>query len=275
MTKTLVRMDGGSHSELHGYLTDLISITAPFSASVANILLKRTAGGDLEALAQDKNAFIVIRATSKKPVELIQHPACLSSVEYLSSALSVVGTNMMKGKPPVFTINTGMASDRKTEAIKSIDIKSSRFTFSYNASDPFLNKTMMVKRTVLAEWPVQFVITSESGREFEDAARVHATGSRNAGDRDSVFKLTRTDSSLVAEFGEKSHRTQVVLSEAPKGDSKPFEAFFGIDLFRSMLKILGNDGGIAHLNPMALKIETETAINVYTITMTAKIVSRN
>jgi len=255
--------------EFRDLLTDLLEAVDPFRDTITHILLRRSDNG-VEAAARSRENAIPIQAVAKKPVSEYDHIACLGKLQYLKTILS---SDYIKGKKD-FTIDLkyATATDSKTVALRSVEFTGGGMKAFYTPTDPFVNKLNNLPIPVIKKWPVLFGIDGKVIKHFEQLFKIHQSAPRAGGDRDDIFQLAYNEGQILALFGDKGHQSQVILtSEAGTTEEiDKLSALFSISHLRSILKFMGNKGGIAYFADKCLKVEMETDNAEYAFAIYAK-----
>lgn len=254
-------------TELKTLLTDLLTNVDPFKDVVTHIMVKEKDGKAIAA-AKSKDGSISIMARSLGEVPGFAHVACLGSLPYLRSAIN--SSYMAEGN---LDLSFDEASDGKTQMLRSIQLSGSNgFSVFYQAVDPFINKLIRIKNPAALDYPVAFVINDAFISNFDEIHKVHMQAPKMGTDLDDIFTLAYDDGKMVGLFGERGHSSTVTLTdevEVEPGTDK-VNAMLSISRFRSILKLVGKNGGAGFLSDKALKVDTETRTVGYEFVTTAK-----
>lgn len=263
-------------TNLRNALADMLAVVEPFKDDIPNILLKRTPNNDIAMAAKSRHGNISITGNLLIDVPELRGVACLGSIPYLSA---IVGSKYIKGKAK-FSVELAYDESKKDgkdlTLLKSMLFQGGKMESFYQATDPFINKINRVKAPPATKvWPVTFEITPELTADFNEIMKVHRAAPKVGGDRDDVFKLIATGSSISATFGERGHLSSVVLTEdahrEDTGDGVDnFHALFSVTQFQAILKLIGKGTGKANLSLRSLRVDINTEIANYSLTIIAK-----
>jgi len=258
---------------LYGYLCDISRLALQFGGRVETILFKPVEG-KVATVGQDPYGNLLIDSTSKANIPEITVGGCLHKLNHLSTALTVMGDRKLKAGARI-EIETRMASDQKTLIVGSFTFVTGRTRAQYVTKDPFRAKAgTKVNRVKINKWPTEFHIDAESVEAFDEAHKVHL--SSESASKDDLILLCLENDEIKVRFGEiaavkSDPKTETVISRKIMGDKSPYRLILSAATFRSTMKVMGPDGGIAKLSDHALSIKSESLHAVYTITLTGKI----
>lgn len=257
-------------SQLKLFFTDLLTSTYPFRDSITHILMKSDDSDRIAVAAKSRDGSISIRGKTQKPIKEFQHVACLGSLPYLHSVFS--SPYVKKADDLNIKLNYETASDGKSEALRSMEIKGKRgLHVFYQAVDPFVNQLNRIKIPTTADWPVLFGIDKSTIDAFTEMRKISMQVPKTGSDRDDIFQLIYSEGEIIAVFGEKGHQADITLTEAePSEEIDKLSALFSITQFRSILDLVGSKGAVAYFSSKALRIDTETDVLSYEFVTSAK-----
>ena len=160
------------------------------------------------------------------------------------------------------------------KSIGSINFKggNNKLEAFYQATDPFVNKMNKVRPEKIDNWPVEFEITQEVIKDFTEIQKVHKASPKMGSDRDDLFTLAYNGGSVIAMFGDKSHRSNMTLCEDAKCDDSVsmVNALISVSNFQAILKLIGKGKATARLTDRGLKVELVTELATYSLIIAAK-----
>lgn len=256
--------------EFRNLLAETITVVEPFRDEIQFILMKKTREGDIALVGKSKSSSIEITALSKHDLPDFEGVACFGSVSYLGAILK---SKYLKNGSFSMEVEYKERKDYNTKSVFSILFESEdeKFQAFYQATDPFVNKMNRIKPLNITNWPVSFTITQDFIKDFNEIIKVHKSGPKLGGDRDDLFTLSFSNGNIVAIFGEKGHRSNLVLCDNAVGkDVDTISALLNISLFQSILKLIGKGDAKARFTSTALKIDIDNDAATYSLTIAAK-----
>lgn len=257
--------------EFRNLLAEAVTIVEPFRDELQFILMKKTKSGDISLAGKSKSSSIEMTALSKHDIPDFNGVACFGSISYLGAILK---SKYLKADNFSMDIEYKEKKDYNTQSVYAIMFESAdeKFQAFYQATDPFVNKMNRIKPSAIDGWPVSFTINQEFIKDFNEIQKVHKSGPRLGGDRDDLFTLSYSDGNIVSMFGEKGHRSNLVLCTDAQGkdDIDSISALLNISLFQSILKLVGKGEARAKFTSTALKIDIDNTAATYSLTLAAK-----
>lgn len=251
-------------------ISDAISVVDPFRDEIQYLLMKKTKDGDVALLGKSKNSSIEITALSRHDIPEFEGVACFGSLSYLGAVLK---SKYLKTDEFSMDVEYREKKDQNTKSVYSILFESNdgKFQAFYQATDPFVNKMNRFKPAAVKSWPVTFTVDQEFIKDFSEIQKVHKSGARLGGDRDDLFTLSYSGGDIVAIFGDKGHRSNLILSRSAEADGiDTLSALLSITLFQSILKLVGKGEAKAKFTANALKIDIINDAAAYSLTIAAK-----
>lgn len=150
-------------------LTEVFKTIDPFMKNMEFLIFYRTETGDLTFSSRNKDGrYLKITPKADYPIE---GNACLGKLSYLKTMLD---SSFMKLEGSEVTFEYGLASDKRTNVVKTITCKSSRAKSVYQTMDPLLNQAVMgaMKSLPSLNLPVQFPLDKEMQKNFSEALKV-------------------------------------------------------------------------------------------------------
>lgn len=249
---------------LRDFLIDAITSIEPFK-TIPYLAIKKH-NGDVLASAQEQKGGVVVKIQSKVDIEELDDgvAALFGNLPYLKSLLD---NDYTKEKCNI-DIHHRNSSDNQSSVIGSLSVSSGRFKAEYQATDPFIGNLSKVKVPIVREWPIAFSMSKDIYTDFKSISRIHAMSPKIGGDRDDIFTISTENDSINITFGERNHKTSMVLCECDKNDVGEFSALFSISMLDSLFKL--GDKGKIHLTTQAIKLEVESELAKYTYIISAK-----
>lgn len=258
-----------------GFFNDLTKITTLYGDRINRVMFKPLEDQTLQGVGSDRFGNILIDVRSLKPVDEVEKPGCLGSLNHLTNVMSLISDKkgaLKDGAKIAFTYD--LASNQKTTIVTSITCATGRTKAVYMASDPFLSKSGAKTSSLMEqEWVMELDIDEESVLGFDEAHKIHLSSS--TGDKNDLVVLRIIDDQVVVCFGEieagkNDPKTQTVLSRKIKGEIEGLNMILSAALLRATMRAMGPDGGIAQMSPYALSIRSATKYVSYTITLTGQ-----
>ncbi len=259
-------------TELKDLLIDVLSVVEPFRDEITHILMKRTEGGDIVAVAKSKDSNISITVMSSNDVPEFSGVACFGSLPYLGA---VVKSKYLTGDNYSVEPAFDTASDGKTRALRSITFKGGKNKLEafYQATDPFVNRLNKIKPPTIKEWPITFDIDSQFIKDFTEIQKVHRAAPKIGGDRDDIFTLAYNNGEIIAVFGERGHQSSMVLTEkAESSGQDKMGALLPVSHFQAILKLVApaKGLGVAKFAEKALRVDITTDLATYSLMILSK-----
>jgi hypothetical protein len=250
-------------SEFKKLLTEMIGVIDPFKKDMKYFIIKNTEEDGLRGRGDTKDMNTVVLVVAKNVITEINSTCCLSSLAYLKSILD---SPYIQADDARLEIVEDFASDHRTMGVKSLAFVSKKLKVNYQASDPLMVEALQIasKRSNKLNaygFPCEIRVNKETAKEFSDAARIFSSYDNSV----EVCRISYGDKEVKAEFGERGHRTQIILASDVQGEDVEISNLFLIDDIQKMLKISSVHDGKLSLSSKYLKLDVELDCAFYTI----------
>ena len=259
------------NTDLRDFLSDVIEKVILFKSVVSHIIVTRTPDGVM-GMAIAKDGSINLTMESKLELPEIETVACFGSLPYLRNVLRY--PTIQSGNSFTMDLAYGESKKKGVDALKTVVFKAKSLKVTYEATDPFLKHLGKAKAMKNEDWPVAFYIDEPFVDKFTDAVRIHSAAP-DLKDEGRIFHLSysRDDHDMVASFGKTTHQTSIVLSDSPElidDTCTQVSAYFSIDDFATVGKMVAKEGGVACFFDKGLLITTENRVAKYNFAIVAK-----